>query len=52
MKLMKEMNHLLLLDTLIDDDDYDLNIKLGTFTKDIEKEVIKVIDFFLSFLIR
>jgi hypothetical protein len=47
------MNHLPLLDALIDDDDYGLNIGLGTFAKSIiKKEIIKVIDFFLSFLTR
>jgi hypothetical protein len=48
------MNHLLLLDALIvDDDDYGLNIELGTFANNIiKKEIIKVIDFFLSFLTR
>jgi hypothetical protein len=47
------MNYLPLLDALIDDDDYGLNIELGTFAKSIiTKEIIKVVDFFLSFLTR
>jgi len=35
---------------LIDYDDFGLNIELGTFAKNIKKEVIGVIDFFLTFL--
>jgi hypothetical protein len=47
------MNYLPLLYALIDDDDYGLNIELGTFAKSIiTKEIIKVVDFFLSFLTR
>jgi hypothetical protein len=47
------MNHRLLSDALIDGDDYGLNIESGTFAKSIiKKEIIKVIDFFLSFLTR
>jgi hypothetical protein len=37
LKLKGKMNHLLLLDALIDDDDYGLNIELRTFTKNIKK---------------
>ncbi len=51
LKLKKEMNHLLLLDVLIDDDD-GLIIELGTFSKNIKKEVIRVIDSFFFFLMR
>ncbi len=47
-KLKKEINHLLLLDVLIDDDS-ELNIELETFAKNIKKEVFKVINYsFLS----
>jgi hypothetical protein len=35
---------------MIDDDDFGLNIELGAFAKNIKKEVIGVIDFFLTFL--
>jgi hypothetical protein len=51
LKLKEEMNHLIF-NVLIDDDDSSLNIELGTFEKNIKKEVIGVIDFFLSFLTR
>lgn len=51
LKLKKKMNHLLLLDVLIDDDD-GLIIELGTFSKNIKKEVIKVIDSFFFVLMR
>jgi hypothetical protein len=51
LKLKEEMNHLPLLDAWIDDDDFDLNIVLETFTKNIEK-VIKIIGSFLSLLTR
>jgi hypothetical protein len=43
------MNHLLLLDALINDDD-GLIIEFGTFPKNIKKEVIRVIDSFFFFL--
>jgi len=46
------MNHFLLLDALIDDDDFGLNIELGTFPMNIKKETISTIDYFLSFLTR
>jgi hypothetical protein len=46
------MNHFLLLDALIDDDDFGLNIELGTFPTNIKKETISTIDYFLSFLTR
>ncbi len=47
------MNHLLLSNALIDDDDdYCLIVELGTFAKNNKKEVIGVIDFFASFLRR
>jgi len=52
LKLKEEMNHLILMDVLINDDDSSLNIELGTFEKNIKKEVIGVIDSFLSFLTR
>jgi hypothetical protein len=42
-KLKKEINHLLLLDVLIDDDS-ELNIELETFVKNIKKEVFQVIN--------
>jgi len=51
LKLKKKMSHFLLLDALIDDD-FGLNIELGTFATDIKKEIIGVIDYFLSFLTR
>jgi hypothetical protein len=35
---------------MINDDDFGLNIELGAFAKKIKKEVIGVIDFFLTFL--
>jgi hypothetical protein len=38
LKLKGKMNHLFLLDALIDDDDdYDLNIELRTFANNIKK---------------
>jgi hypothetical protein len=46
------MNQFLLLDALIDDDDFGLNIELGTFAMNIKKEIIGVIDYFLPFLTR
>jgi hypothetical protein len=52
LKLKKKMSHFLLLDALIDDDDFGLNIELGTFATNIKKEIIGVIDYFLSFLTR
>jgi hypothetical protein len=52
LKLKEDMNHLLLMDVLIDDDDSNLNIELRTFEKNTKKEVIGVIDSLLSFLIR
>jgi hypothetical protein len=51
LKLKEEMKHLPLLDAWIDDDDFDLNIGLETFAKNIKK-VIKHIDSFLCFLTR
>jgi hypothetical protein len=40
------MNHLLLLDVLIDDDDdFGFNIELGTLAKNIKKKVIRVFFF-------
>jgi len=47
MKLKEKMNHLILLDVLIDDDDFGFNIELGTLAKNIKKKVIRVI-FFLN----
>ncbi len=52
LKQKEAMNHLLLFDVLIDDDDYGLFFELGTFAKNIKKEVIVVINYFLSFLTR
>ncbi len=52
LKLKEEMNHLLLSNVLIDDDDFGLTFELRTFANNIKKEVIKVINYFLSFLIR
>ncbi len=46
------MNHLPLLDALIDNDDFGLTIELGTFAKNISKEIIGVIDFLFYFLKR
>jgi hypothetical protein len=43
------MNHLPLLDALIDDDDYGLNIELGTFAKSIIKRK-SLMSFTFSFL--
>ncbi len=43
LKLLKEINHLLLLDVLIDDDS-ELNIELETFAKNIKKEVFRMIN--------
>jgi len=40
------------MDVLINDDDSSLNIELGTLEKNIKKEIIGVIDYFLSFLTR
>ncbi len=49
LKQKETMNHLLLSDVLIDDDDYGLFFELGTFAKNIKKEVIGVINYsFLS----
>jgi hypothetical protein len=42
------MNHFLLLDVLINDDDFGLNIESKTFAKNITKEVIGSLT--LSFL--
>jgi len=50
--LKKKMNHFFLLDALIDDDDFGLNIELGTFVTNIKKEIISIINYFLSFLTR
>jgi hypothetical protein len=52
LKLKEEMNHLHLLDALIDNDNFGLTIELGTFTKNINKETIGVIDSFFNFLKR
>jgi hypothetical protein len=49
LKLKEGMNHLLVLDTFIDDDS-NLDIELGTFARNVKKEVCGVIDFFFSFL--
>jgi hypothetical protein len=50
LKFYKNMNHLLLSNALIDDDG--LITELGTFSKNIKKEVIRVIDLFIFFLMR
>jgi hypothetical protein len=52
LKLKEEMNHLLLSNALIDDDDYNLIFELEIFVKKIKKKVIGVIDSFLSFMAR
>ncbi len=53
LKLKEEMNHRLLSNASIDDDDdYCLVAELGTVVKNNKKEVIEVIDFFPSFLRR
>jgi hypothetical protein len=49
LKQKEEMNYLLLLNALIDDEDFGLTIKLRTFTKNIKK-VIVVIDSFILLL--
>jgi hypothetical protein len=49
LKLKEKMNHLLLLNVLIDDDDFDLTFELGTMANNIKKEVIRVIDYFILF---
>ncbi len=46
LKLKEEMNHLLLSYVLIDGNDYELIIELGTFTK-VMNEVIGVINYFI-----
>ncbi len=51
-KQKEAMNHLLLSNVLIDDDDYGLLFELGTFAKNVKKEVIGVINYFFSFLTR
>jgi len=51
-KLKEEKNHIFLLDVLINDDDFGLTFELGTFAKNIKKEIFGVIEFFLCFLIR
>jgi hypothetical protein len=45
--LKEEMNHLLLSNVLIDGNDSELIIELGTFTKNIMKEVNVVISYFI-----
>ncbi len=44
LKLKKKMNLFPLLDVLIDDDDFGLNIELETFVTNIKKETISIID--------
>jgi hypothetical protein len=46
--LKEEMNHLLLSNVLIDGNDSELIVELGTFTKNIMKEVIGVISYSLA----
>jgi hypothetical protein len=50
LKLKEEMNHLHLLDALIDNDDFGLTIELRTFAKNMNKEIIGVIDSLFYFL--
>lgn len=50
LKLTEKKNNFLVLDVLIDDDS-SLDIELGVFAKNM-KEVIRVIDSSLSFLMR
>jgi hypothetical protein len=38
LKLKEEMNHFLLLDVLVNDDDFGLNIELGTFAKSLQRK--------------
>jgi hypothetical protein len=52
LKQKEAMNHLLLYDVLIDDDDHGLFFELGIFARNIKKEVIGVIDYFLFSLTR
>lgn len=49
LKLKEGRNHLLILNAFIDDDS-NLDIELGTFARNVKKEVCGVIDFFLAFL--
>ncbi len=49
LKLKKEMNHHPILDVLIDDDS-SLDIKLGSFARNIKKGVCGVMGSFISFL--
>lgn len=48
-KLKEKMNNLLVLDAFVDDD-RGLDIELGILAKNMKKEVIGVIDYFISFL--
>jgi hypothetical protein len=50
LKLTEKKNNFFVLDVLIDDD-FNLDIELGVFAKNM-KEVIRVIDSSLSFLMR
>jgi hypothetical protein len=43
LKLKENKNHIFLLDVLIDDDDFGLTFELGTFAKNIKKEIFGVI---------
>jgi hypothetical protein len=52
LKLKEKMNHLPLLNVLIDDDDFGLTFELRTFANNIKKEVIKVIDYFYFYFIK
>jgi hypothetical protein len=49
LKLKEEINHLLLLNVLIDHDDFGLTFQLGTLANNIKKEVIRVINYFIFF---
>lgn len=51
LKLKEKMNNLLVLDVFVDDD-LGLDIELGILAKNMKKEVIGVIEFFLYFLTR
>ncbi len=47
LKRKEEMNYLLLLNALIDDEDFGLTMKLGTFTKNIKKVIVLMDSFIL-----
>ncbi len=47
LKSKEEMDHILLSNVLINGNDSELIIELGTFTKNIMKELIGVINYFI-----